>query len=195
MPMLPNPNAPAVTTPATTTPPSFQQPQSTFPPPANPPSPPKTPQTTSIKVPPAVVIPKNSYVVVVPSNARVAPVPKPLPMPVVQTVRVPTPTVRVPTVTVRTPTVIVRTPSDIRLKRDIVELGELDNGLRLYRYRYLWSDTVYVGVMAQEVAALRPDAVSRGEDGYLRVDYGRLGLEFLTFDEWTTRGGAAFTRD
>ncbi|MFY9694696.1 MAG: hypothetical protein WBF24_12145 [Xanthobacteraceae bacterium] len=25
----------------------------------------------------------------------------------------------------------------------------LDNGLGLYRYRYLWSDTVYVGVMAR----------------------------------------------
>jgi hypothetical protein len=35
--------------------------------------------------------------------------------------------------------------------------------------------------MAQEVADLKPDAVSRGADGYLRVNYGRLG----TWDEWT----------
>jgi hypothetical protein len=51
--------------------------------------------------------------------------------------------------------------SDIRLKRDIAQVGE-HNGINLYRFRYLWSDTTYVGVMAQEVAALKPDAVSRG---------------------------------
>ena len=35
------------------------------------------------------------------------------------------------------------------------------SGLGLYSYRYLWSDTVYVGVMAQEVALIHPDAVVR----------------------------------
>src|SRR5579864_211256 len=40
--------------------------------------------------------------------------------------------------------------SDARLKRDITLVGRRDDGLGLYRYRYLWSDTVYVGVMAQE---------------------------------------------
>jgi hypothetical protein len=84
---------------------------------------------------------------------------------------------------VRIPTV-----SDIRLKRDIVEVGELPDGLHLYRYRYLWSDTVYVGVMAQEVLTIAPDAVVRGDDGYLRVDYGRLGLQLTTWDQWTGRG-------
>jgi len=107
----------------------------------------------------------------------------------VPTVRVATPTVRVPTIRVPTITVRVPTVSDIRLKRDIVELGQLPSGLHLYRYRYLWSDTAYVGVMAQEVAAAMPDAVVAGEDGYLRVDYGRLGLEFLTWDEWLARHG------
>ena len=37
-------------------------------------------------------------------------------------------------------------PSDIRLKRDIVEIARLDNGIGIYRYRYVWSDQVYVGV-------------------------------------------------
>jgi outer membrane immunogenic protein len=78
-------------------------------------------------------------------------------------------------------------PSDIRLKRDIVLVGHLDNGIGLYRYRYLWDDTVYVGVMAQEVAWLRPDAVVRGLDDYLRVDYGRLGLRLMTLPEWNAR--------
>jgi len=74
--------------------------------------------------------------------------------------------------------------SDIRLKRDITQVGEVDGGINLYRYRYLWSDTVYVGVMAQEVAAVKPDAVLRGADGYLRVDYARLGLRLQTLDQW-----------
>ena len=73
--------------------------------------------------------------------------------------------------------------SDIRLKRDIAQVGE-HNGINLYRFRYLWSYTTYVGVMAQEVAAVKPDAVSRGADGYLRVHYERLGLRLQTLDQW-----------
>jgi hypothetical protein len=76
--------------------------------------------------------------------------------------------------------------SDIRLKRDIAALGRYADGINLYRFRYLWSDTVHVGLMAQEVAATRPDAVRQGPDGYLRVDYTRLGLRMRTWDEWTT---------
>ena len=81
-------------------------------------------------------------------------------------------------------TIPTTTRSDTRLKTDIVCVGKLDNGLSLYRFRYLWSDTFYVGVMAQEVERVVPDAVSRGDDGYLRVNYDRLGLRFLTWDEW-----------
>ena len=76
-------------------------------------------------------------------------------------------------------------PSDIRLKRDITQVGELDSGINLYSYRYLWSDTTYVGVVAHEVAAVKPEAVLRGADGYLRVDYRRLGLKLQTWDQWT----------
>ena len=39
-------------------------------------------------------------------------------------------------------------------------LGHLDNGIGFYRFAYKGSDTVYVGVMAQEVQRVRPDAVS-----------------------------------
>ena len=76
------------------------------------------------------------------------------------------------------------TMSDIRVKRDIVPVKRLDNGIGLYRYRYNWSDQLYVGMMAQEVAKVFPAAVVRGVDGYLRVDYGRLGLHLQTWDEW-----------
>jgi hypothetical protein len=84
-------------------------------------------------------------------------------------------------------------PSDIRLKRDIGLVDRLPNGIGLYRYRYLWSDQIYVGVMAQEVARVVPDAVVRGADGFLRVDYPRLGIKLLTWNEWVakSRGTAA----
>ena len=80
-------------------------------------------------------------------------------------------------------------PSDARLKRNIALIGRLDDGLGLYRYQYLWSDTVYVGVMAQEVALLHPDAIVRSDlDNYLRVDYRRLGLHLMTLSDWNARG-------
>jgi hypothetical protein len=74
--------------------------------------------------------------------------------------------------------------SDVRLKRDITFVNRLDNGLNLYRYRYLWSDQEYVGVMAQEVAQIMPDAVMMGPDGYLRVSYAKLGTHLMTLEEW-----------
>ena len=79
--------------------------------------------------------------------------------------------------------------SDVRLKHDIVLLGRLDNGLGFYRFAYNGSDKGYVGVMAQEVEAVMPDAVTRGRDGYLRVDYDRLGLRFETYERWIASGG------
>ncbi len=80
--------------------------------------------------------------------------------------------------------------SDIRLKRDIALLSRLDNGLGVYRYRYQWSDQVYVGVMAQEVEQVMPDAVVRSSTGYLAVDYGQLGLQMMTWEEWSESANA-----
>jgi uncharacterized protein DUF3300 len=78
--------------------------------------------------------------------------------------------------------------SDIALKHDIVLLGHLENGLGYYRFAYNGSTKAYVGVMAQEVSMVRPDAVERGSDGYLRVHYDRLGLKFRSYDAWTASG-------
>jgi hypothetical protein len=82
----------------------------------------------------------------------------------------------------------VRRRSDIRLKHDIALIGRLDNGLGFYRFAYNGEDQVYVGVMAQEVLKVMPEAVSRGHDGYFRVNYDRLGLRFQTFAEWIAAG-------
>ena len=100
--------------------------------------------------------------------------------PVVETIVVPAHAQSSPRATTTTP----GTDSDIRLKRDIVPVGKMDNGLTLYRFRYRWSDTIYVGVMAQEVLDVDPGAVILGEDGFYRVDYGRLGIRMMAWDEW-----------
>jgi hypothetical protein len=78
--------------------------------------------------------------------------------------------------------------SDVALKHNIGLLGHLDNGLGFYRFEYVGSSIAYVGVMAQEVQLVRPSAVTRGGDGYLRVYYGRLGLPFQTYDQWVASG-------
>jgi hypothetical protein len=80
-------------------------------------------------------------------------------------------------------------PSDVLLKHDVVRLGTVADGVGLYRFQYNWSDQVYVGVIAQEVQAVRPDAVVRGPDGYLRVDYGRIGVRFQTWEQWLASRG------
>jgi hypothetical protein len=78
--------------------------------------------------------------------------------------------------------------SDIRLKHDIILLGRLDDGLGFYRFSYNGSDKAYVGVIAQEVQSVVPQAVVRDRDGYLRVFYDRLGLSFQTYDRWIGSG-------
>ncbi len=43
--------------------------------------------------------------------------------------------------------------------------------------------------MAQEVQDIEPSAVSRDRDGYLMVDYDRLGLKFMTWNAWLNSTG------
>jgi len=78
--------------------------------------------------------------------------------------------------------------SDIELKHDVVLLGHLANGLGYYRFSYIGSSKPYVGVIAQEVQSLVPEAVTRGRDGYLRVHYEQLGLKFRTYSDWLAGG-------
>jgi len=78
--------------------------------------------------------------------------------------------------------------SDIALKHDVVLLGHLANDLGYYRFSYIGSHKAYVGVMAQGVESVKPEAVTRGSDGYLRVHYDKLGLKFRTYSEWLAGG-------
>lgn len=61
--------------------------------------------------------------------------------------------------------------SDERAKKDIKKVG----GLYEYRYKGEGKNAPKrIGVMAQEVEKVRPEAVERGADGLRRVDYGLL---------------------
>jgi hypothetical protein len=61
--------------------------------------------------------------------------------------------------------------SDRRLKRDIVDTGiRLMNGLKLYAFRYLDDVAQNIGLMADEVLAVKPQAV-HSVGGYLAVNY------------------------
>jgi hypothetical protein len=70
----------------------------------------------------------------------------------------------------------------------VVLLGYLANGLGFYRFSYNGSDTAYVGVIAQEVEQVMPEAVTRGRDGYLRVFYDKLGLKLRLYQDWLADG-------
>lgn len=64
--------------------------------------------------------------------------------------------------------------SDPRLKTDVELLDVEDDGLGIYAFRYLGEDGTTIGVMADEVAELRPAALGPVVDGYATVDYGAL---------------------
>ena len=71
--------------------------------------------------------------------------------------------------------------SDRRLKENIELVGRDERtGLNLYEFSYIDDPDMrrYQGVMADEVIAYDPRAVSFDEHGYARVDYARLGIEF-----------------
>jgi hypothetical protein len=64
--------------------------------------------------------------------------------------------------------------SDRRLKADVEKLGERPDGLGVYAFRYLWSPVRHIGVMAQEVLDVKPEAVVHLPGGYMAVNYGAL---------------------
>ena len=78
--------------------------------------------------------------------------------------------------------------SDLRLKEDVRYLTTLDNGLRIYAFRYRGDQRYFTGVLAQDVAA-NPKfahAVNQGAHGFLMVDYAKLGLEIHNADAMRT---------
>jgi len=70
--------------------------------------------------------------------------------------------------------------SDIRMKENIKQIHWLPNGLPVYEFEYKpeFKDQAghgkFVGVMAQEVEMVQPEAVITNADGYKMVNYGVL---------------------
>lgn len=60
--------------------------------------------------------------------------------------------------------------SDRRLKTDIVRIGRTDDGQPIYRFRYLDSPMFQIGLMADDVEKVCPEAVVE-VGGYKMVDY------------------------
>ncbi|MBH5321238.1 tail fiber domain-containing protein [Aurantiacibacter sediminis] len=72
--------------------------------------------------------------------------------------------------------------SDPRAKQNIVRVGSHPAGFGFYRFDYKpqfqaehGADRQF-GVMADEVEAILPSAVTRDAKGYARVDYAQLGI-------------------
>jgi hypothetical protein len=70
--------------------------------------------------------------------------------------------------------------SDIRMKENIVKVGNLPSGVGVYEYDYkpefkgIAGHGRFVGVMAQEAAQVYPDAIEMQSNGYFAVDYSRI---------------------
>ena len=75
----------------------------------------------------------------------------------------------------------VAAASDERLKDNIEYYDTMPNGVKVYTWD--WNETAKklgvdttpsFGVIAQEIIKTHPDAVMEGDDGYLRVNYGKI---------------------
>ena len=70
--------------------------------------------------------------------------------------------------------------SDVRMKENITPVGFLPNGLPVYEFEYksefkdIAGHGKHIGVMAQEVEQIIPEAVMTASNGYKMVNYGAL---------------------
>lgn len=71
--------------------------------------------------------------------------------------------------------------SDRRLKENIELVGkDQATGLNIYEFNYTKAPhNRFRGVMADEVELFMPDAVTRDEDGYARVNYSAIGIDMV----------------
>ena len=65
--------------------------------------------------------------------------------------------------------------SDIRLKENIIQVGESKLGYKIYEFNYINENTRYRGAMAQDVMTKLPEAVGV-QDGFLTVNYDMLDI-------------------
>ena len=83
--------------------------------------------------------------------------------------------------------------SDQSVKKDVVRIGTHRLGFGIYCFSYLWSEDKYIGVLAQEVNQVRPDAVVVDPDRFLGVDYSAIGMKMALLT--AQQSAAAVRRD
>ena len=66
--------------------------------------------------------------------------------------------------------------SDIRLKENIIKVGNSPSGINIYEWNYIGKPQRYRGVMAQEILERHPEAVALQPDGYMSVYYGKIDV-------------------
>ncbi|NEJ20416.1 tail fiber domain-containing protein [Rhizobium leguminosarum] len=73
------------------------------------------------------------------------------------------------------------------MKTDIRRLGTSAQGIPVYAFRYIWGGPMFVGTMAQDLLAIRPDAVIETASGYYRVNYDKLDIAMISLPEDVSR--------
>jgi hypothetical protein len=68
--------------------------------------------------------------------------------------------------------------SDRRLKENIKKIGESISGLGVYKFNYIGKAKQYIGAMADEVIKVVPEAAILGDDGFYRVNYNLIDVDF-----------------
>ena len=68
--------------------------------------------------------------------------------------------------------------SSKKLKDNIVKIGESISGYNVYKFNYKGDSKKYIGVIAEEIQQLKPEAVRMLPNGYLGVNYNLLDVEF-----------------
>jgi len=80
--------------------------------------------------------------------------------------------------------------SDRRLKNSIHAIAKLASGLKIYSFKYNWSNETYVGVMAQDLLNNKvwKKSVVTMPNGFYGVNYTSLGLKMTTLNNWNKEG-------
>jgi len=67
--------------------------------------------------------------------------------------------------------------SDVRLKENIIKTGVSKSGIPTYEFNYIGCAEKYSGAMAQDLLAIKPDAVSLDASGYYKVNYNDIDVD------------------
>lgn len=73
--------------------------------------------------------------------------------------------------------------SDIRIKEDVERVGTSPSGIPVYHFRYIGGPELFEGAMAQDLLETHPESVTVGANGYYRVSYSDIDVEFRQVDK------------